>query len=54
MKTIKVPITAQYKIIDGEAVLQSAEYADVDINVIAEMILKAFNIQPEMCEKAAF
>jgi hypothetical protein len=41
MKTIKIPITAQYKIIDGQAVLQSAEYAEVDARIIAEMIFNA-------------
>ena len=53
MKTIMVPIIAQFKIVDGEAVLQSAEYADVDVRVIAEMILKAFNIEPDMHEELA-
>lgn len=41
MKTIRVPIRAEYKIIDGKPVRQSAEYADVDPRVIAEMIIKA-------------
>lgn len=41
MKTIKVPICAEYQIIDGEAVLESAEYADVDVRIIAEMIMRS-------------
>lgn len=43
--TISIPIKAQYKIIDGKAVLQSAEYADVDPRIIVEMIFKAFGIK---------
>lgn len=44
-KTIRVPIIANYKTIDGEPVLQSAEYAEVDVRIIADMIAKAFNLQ---------
>ena len=39
-KTIRVPIIANYKMIDGKPVLQSAEYAEVDIRIIADMIAK--------------
>ena len=28
-QTIRVPIRARYKVIDGEPILQEAEYADV-------------------------
>ena len=41
MKTIRVPIRAEYKIVDGEPVLQSAEYAEVDARLVAEMIFKS-------------
>lgn len=43
-QTIRVPIRARYKVIDGEPILQEAEYADVDVQIIAEMLLKAFRV----------
>lgn len=43
--TVSIPVKANYKLEDGQCVLQSAEYADVEASVIAEMILKAFRLE---------
>ena len=45
--TVRVPLQASYKIIDGVPVLQSAEYADVDVDIIARLLLDAFRVQAE-------
>lgn len=37
-----VPISATYRIIDGEPVLISAEYADIPADVIARLLLRHF------------
>ena len=39
--TITVPIRARYEIVEGQAILREAEYAEVDVKIIAEMLLKA-------------
>ena len=38
-QTIRVPIRARYSVIDGVPILQEAEYADVDVKIIVEMLL---------------
>ncbi len=43
-KTIRVPIIANYKMIDRKPVLQSAEYVEVDVRIIADMDCKG--VQP--------
>ncbi len=42
--TITVPIRARYEIAEGQAILREAEYAEVDVKIIAEMLLKAFRV----------
>nr|DAJ22352.1 MAG TPA: hypothetical protein [Myoviridae sp. ct6nn14] len=42
--TITVPIRARYEIVEGQAILREAEYAEVDVKIIAEMLLKAFRV----------
>lgn len=42
--TITVPIWARYEIVEGQAILREAEYAEVDVKIIAEMLLKAFRV----------
>lgn len=43
-QTIRVPIRARYSVIDGVPILQEAEYADVDVKIIVDMLLKAFRV----------
>ncbi len=42
--TITVPIRARYEVVEGQAILREAEYAEVDVKIIAEMLLKAFRV----------
>lgn len=41
---ISMPVKAKYRIIDGEPILISAEYADVSADVVARFLLDAFNV----------
>lgn len=45
-ETIRIPIRAHYRIIDGEVVKESAEYADIPVDTIAEMLIRAFGGVP--------
>ena len=43
-QTIRIPIRATYRMIDGEAVKIDAEYADVPVNLIAKMIIRKLGL----------
>lgn len=42
--TVRIPVTARYRIIDGKPVMIEAEYKDIPASVIAKMILTAFGV----------
>lgn len=42
----KVPVSATYRIINGEPVMISAEYADIPADVIARYIIEKCGITP--------
>lgn len=45
--TITIPVSMQFKVIDGKPVKQSAEYAAIDPDIIARMLLDAFRVHVE-------
>ena len=42
--TLHIPVTATYRIIDGEAVKIAAEYADVPTDIIARLLVRGFGL----------
>ena len=40
----RIPVKATYRIIDGEPVMISAEYADIPADVIARLLLPRFDV----------
>lgn len=50
-ETICVPIRAHYRIVDGEVVRESAEYADVPVDTIAELLIRGFGGVPVLKEE---
>lgn len=43
-ETIRLPVTAHFQKIDGDMVLVNAEYADVPIKSITDLIANAFGL----------
>jgi len=41
---ILIPVTARFRIIDGEVVMVDAEYEEVDVDVIAQLLASAFDL----------
>ena len=42
--TIRVPISAHMRVIDGKAEMVDAEYADVPVEVVVELLVKSFGL----------
>ena len=40
----KIPITATYRIVDGEAVMVAAEYADIPADAIARFLIDRLGV----------
>jgi len=47
-----VPVTATYHVENGEAVMVSAEYADVPADVIARLLMRGFGVAIKQEETA--
>jgi len=43
-QTLRLPVEATYREIDGEMVMVDAEYADVPLDAICQMIFRAFGV----------
>jgi len=43
--TICLPVSATCRIVDGEVVIASVEYADIPEDAVAEFFINAFNRQ---------
>lgn len=41
---MKIPVQATYRIVDGEAMLIAAEYAEVSADAFARFLLDSFNV----------
>ena len=41
---IRIPVQATMRIIDGNAVMISAEYANIDAGIIAQILLRSFKL----------
>lgn len=50
-ETIRVPIRAHYRIIDSKVVKESAEYADVPVDAIAELLIRGFGGVPVLIDE---
>jgi hypothetical protein len=42
--TLRVPVSATYRVIDGVATMTGAEYADVSADVVARLLLRGFGL----------
>jgi len=40
---ILIPITVRFRTIDGEDVMVDAEYAEIDVDIIAQLLASAFD-----------
>ena len=45
--TIKIPVTAHMRIIDGKAIMVDAEYLEVSADAVARFLMDAFHVQYE-------
>lgn len=43
--TIKIPITATYRIIGGKPVMIDAEYAEISADAFARFLMERFGVQ---------
>jgi len=51
-QTLYLPIAVTYRKINGEMVMVDAEYADVPVDTLCQMIFRAFGVYNAICPRA--